>query len=216
MNKNILAHKWALAAGLMSAGLVAGPAAMAATTSVPVEATVTAPAATTGFSVSAAYGSGTLNSSQSSVPATSSSVTGIAFPSVTAGTSATTATASGYVELGVDAPNATSSTTYDISASSTGLANSVDLSKVIPASDITLPGYAGGGSEWVGSSSGLASDVGGIGSSGIPLSSTATTIYANWSATQLTDVALQPQITIPANTPAGTYDGDIALTVTLN
>ncbi len=216
MIKKILAHKWAIAIALMSAGLVAGPAALAATTDVPIAATVSAPAATTGFTVAAAYGSGALSSSQSTLPTTSSGVTGITFPSVTAGTSAVTTTATSYVELGISAPDATSGTTYDIAASSSGLVNSADSADTIPASDITLPGYGGGGHEWIGSSSGLASDVSGIGAAGTALSDTATTIYSNWSATQLTDVALQPQITIPANAAAGTYDGDIDLTVALN
>jgi hypothetical protein len=50
----------------------------------------------------------------------------------------------------------------------------------------------------------------------VALSSTSTSWYHGLSATSQTFLAFRPALTIPANTPAGSYTGTIDLTTAVN
>ncbi|SMC06884.1 hypothetical protein SAMN00768000_3078 [Sulfobacillus thermosulfidooxidans DSM 9293] len=210
--------KFALIPALLAAGLMTGAQAAQAA-SIPLTATVNSPTLT----LSIAYGSGVI-SQTSTPPTTDSSLSGLTFPAVNPSSSTQTVTASDYVVQHATATNLTGPTAWTLAWSSAGLVNTANTADTIAPSDISVDtAFGGHNAEWTGNStSGTSTYMMGLGSqTNGSVSSTAT----NWDTggtMELDDgsgttsiIADQPTLTIPANTPPGTYSGAITATASL-
>jgi len=205
-------HHAALLVSLGSLLFTLGPSALAAT-SVTENATVKAPPAPT-ITVSTAFGTGHLYGA-STAPTTSTSDTSITFPAVTTSSATRTVNASDWVAVEANVSNATSSTTWTVYGTGTSLTDSGSGS--IPASDVSVPGVDS--SDWAGVAGGSGGNLSIGNTAGIDsvaLSSTSTSLYHGLSASSQTFLAFRPSLTIPANTPAGSYTGTIDLTTAVN
>lgn len=200
-------HHAALLAGLGSLVLALPPLARAQTP-VSVQAQVDPPPAPT-ISITTAFGTGTLSTTPSS------GLSALTFPAVTESSSAQTVTASDWVAVEATVTNATSGTTWAVYGSATALAESGG-SGTIPADDLAVPGTAG--NAWAGTASGGGTYLGSgnAGLNGVALSGSSQLLYTDLSPTSQPVLVFQPTLTVPANTPAGSYTGTIDLSAGLN
>jgi hypothetical protein len=198
-------HHLAALAALGSFALTLAPAALAAP--VTVQENIKPPPAPT-IAITTAFGTGTLSTTPSG------SDSSLTFPAVTQSSSSQTVNASDWVEVQASVTNATSGTTWAVYGSGTALTASGG-SGAIPASDLTVPGTAG--NAWAGTSSGgtyLGS--GNASLNGVALSSSSQLLYTDLSPSSQKDLVFQPTLTVPANTPAGSYTGTMDLSASLN
>lgn len=197
-----------------------GLSGLAAAASIPTSVKVQQPAPT--LTQTTVFGSATSgwNSSTTAAPTTGSQ-TSLSFPTATlpAG-SGVSVLASDWVGIKVSVTNAVSSTSWEVYGSATNLTNSTSSSDTIPASDIYIPNgaYGSKGSFVSGGVGSYSTSVPGLPGGTVNAGALATTSAALWagmSAASVHTLAFQPELKVPAGTPAGSYTGTITLTAQL-
>jgi len=157
------------------------------------------------------------NSSTTTAPTTGSQ-TSLSFPTATLPSgSGALVLASDWVGVKVSVANAVSSTDWEVYGSATNLTNTTTSSDTIPADDIEIPNgaYGSKGSFASGGDGSYSTSVPGLPGGTVnagALGTTSSVLWAGMAATSVHTLAFQPELKVPANTPAGTYSGTITLT----